>query len=215
MHDGTHENVQTSYDRVADEYALRIAGELDHKPLDRQLLEAFADRVRAIGPVCDLGCGPGHVTAYLHARGVPVTGTDLSPAMVEVARRRNPGIEFAQGDMRARPVASNSLGGIVAFYSVIHLARPDVVAALSEMHRVLRPGGLLLLSFHIGDHTLHLDEWWGRPVSLDFTFFRADEMTGYVETTGFRILERVEREPYPDVEHPSRRAYLLAEKPAP
>ena len=81
------------------------------------------------------------------------------------------------------------------------------------MHRVLRPGGLLLLAFHVGDDTVHRDEWWGRRVSIDFTYFRPEEMELFLREAGFRVVETVEREPYPDVEHPSRRAYLFAERP--
>ena len=213
MCDGEPSAVQTSYDLVANEYVSRIAGELEHKPFDRRVLDGFAERVRRIGPACDLGCGPGHVTRYLHEREVPITGVDLSPAMVEAARRLNPGIEFTQGDMRSLPIADAALGGIVAFYSVIHFPRPEVAAALIEMRRVLRPGGLVLLAFHVGDQLLHLDEWWGQQVSIDFVFSRVDEMTGILTDAGFRVVECVEREPYPGVEHPSRRAYVLAEKP--
>jgi SAM-dependent methyltransferase len=207
-------DVQASYDRVAEEYVARIFGELEHKPLDRQLLDRFAEEARAIGPACDVGCGPGHVTRYLHDRGASVTGVDLSPAMIEAARRLSPGIEFAQADMRSLGFEDESLGGIAAFYSIIHIPRADVVAVLAEMRRVLRPGGLLLLAFHIGDNIVHLDEWWGRRVSVDFHFFRPEEMKGFLKEAGFRVVEVVEREPYPGVEHPSRRAYVFAEKPA-
>jgi trans-aconitate methyltransferase len=94
--DRAFNDLQGSYDRVAVEYAQRIYKELKHKPLDRQLLDRFAARVRGLGPVCDLGCGPGHGAYYLHRRGVQVAGVDLSSAMVEQARRLNPGIEFQQ-----------------------------------------------------------------------------------------------------------------------
>jgi SAM-dependent methyltransferase len=213
MRDEKFAEVQASYDRVAEEYVARIYGELDHKPLDRQLLDRFADRVQVIGPACDLGCGPGHVARYLHERGVDVRGIDLSPAMVEVARRLNPGIEFRQGDMRSLEIEDGTFGGTAAFYSIIHIPRPEVVTALVEMKRVLRPGGLLLLAFHIGDDVVHLDEWWGHPVSVDFIFFRTEEIAGYLREAGFQVVEVVEREPYPEVEHPSQRAYVLSEKP--
>jgi ubiquinone/menaquinone biosynthesis C-methylase UbiE len=140
-------------------------------------------------------------------------GVDLSPVMAEAARRLNPGIEFAQADMRSLEFEDEVLGGIAAFYSIIHIPRPEVVATLTEMKRVLRPGGLLLLAFHIGDDVLHLDEWWGQRVSVDFIFFRPEEMTGFLREAGFQVVEIVEREPYPGVEHPSRRAYIFAEKP--
>lgn len=204
--------VQTSYDLVADLYAQRIHGELEHKPFDRQLLNRFAERVKAIGPAYDIGCGPGQVARYLDEQGVQTIGIDLSPAMVEHARSLNPGIEFRQGDMRALEIEDESTGGIVAFYSIIHISQADVVSVLLEMKRILRPGGLLLLAFHIGDRILHMDEWWGRQVSVDFIFYPTEEMKGFLDSAGLLVGEVVEREPYPDIEHQSRRAYILAEK---
>jgi SAM-dependent methyltransferase len=206
-------DVQYSYDRVADEYVQQIFDELQHKPLDRQLLEQFAVRVHGLGPVCDLGCGPGHVARYLYERGVPVQGIDLSPAMIAHARQLNPGIDFTQGNMLALDVGAAVWGGIVAFYSLIHIPRSDLSTVLRELKRVLRPGGVLLMAFHVGDDTIHLDEWWGHPVSLDTFFFRADDMQGYVQAAGFTIEEVIERPPYPQVEYPSHRVYMFARKP--
>jgi SAM-dependent methyltransferase len=131
-------DVETSYDRVADEYVQRIYDELRHKPLDRQLLDRFAAR---IGSACDMGCGPGHVARYLHERGAQVCGIDLSPVMIEQARHLNPGIDFTQGDMLALSAGDGTWAGIAAFYSIIHIPRDDVVRALRESRRVLRPGG--------------------------------------------------------------------------
>src|SRR5215475_9044715 len=90
--------VQNSYDQIAEEYVRRIFNELAHKPLDRQLLDRYAASVRS-GLVCDLGCGPGHISRYLFDRGVSVFGIDLSARMIEYARQLNPGIEFKQGNM--------------------------------------------------------------------------------------------------------------------
>ncbi len=213
MTDEMLDDVRDSYDRVAAEYARRISGELEHKPLDRQLLDRFAARVHGLGPVCDLGCGPGHVARYLDERGVSVTGIDLSTVMVEQARRLNPGIEFRQGDMLSLDIEDGACGGIIAFYSIIHIPRTDIVAALAEMRRVLRPGGILLLAFHVGDEAVHLDEWWGQRVSVDSRFLRPEEISVSLQLAGFEIEEIVEREPYPDVEHQSRRAYIFAKKP--
>lgn len=162
---------QNSYDRVADEYVRRIFDELQHKPLDRQFLDRFAASVRDVGPTCDMGCGTGHVARYLREHGVQVCGIDLSPAMVERARRLTPGIEFRQGDMMALDAPDGAWAGIAAFYSIIHIHRDDMTRALGELRRVLRPGGKLLLAFHIGDDTIHLDEWWGHKVSVDFLLF--------------------------------------------
>ncbi len=206
-------DVQAGYDLVADEYAVRLFDELDHKPLDRELLDRFAERVRGMGAACDLGCGPGQIARYLHSRGVQARGVDLSPAMVQRARALNSGIEFVQGDMRSLPIEDGTFGGIAAFYSIIHIPRREVVEVLHELKRVLQPGGLLLLAFHIGDEVVHLDEWWGRRVSVDFVFFRPDEMKSWLTEAGFEIVETVEREPRPEVEYQTRRAYIFAEKP--
>ncbi len=213
MDSDAHRNCASSYDRVADEYVRRIFDELQHKPLDRQLLERFATGVRDLGPACDIGCGPGHVTRYLHERGVRICGIDLSAVMLDEARRMSPEVEFRQGDMMNLDVPDDTWAGITAFYSIIHISRSEVKRALVELRRVLRPAGLLLLAFHVGDGSIHLDEWWGRKVCIDFLFFRPDEMAGYLVAAGFEIDEIAEREPYAEVEHPSRRAYIFARRP--
>ncbi|WP_435010992.1 class I SAM-dependent DNA methyltransferase [Tundrisphaera lichenicola] len=205
--------VRASYDVVAEEYARRIFGELADKPLDRQLLDRFAGRANALGPVCDLGCGPGHVARYLRERGTDIIGIDLSDEMASLARQLNPAIEFRQGDMRSLCAEDRTWGSIIAFYSLIHIPRDEVANVLTEIRRVLRPGGLLLLALHIGDDSLHLDEWWGREASIDFHFFRPEEMTNLLRSAGFWVEEIIERDPYPDVEHPSRRVYIFAQKP--
>ena len=204
---------QASYDLVADEYVRRIFEELQHKSLDRQLLDRFAASVRDVGPACDMGCGPGHVARYLHERGVDICGVDLSPAMLERARRLTPDVEFRQGDMMTLDAPDGAWAGIAAFYSIIHIQRDEMAHALGELWRVLRPGGVLLLAFHLGDETVHLDEWWGHTVCVDFFFFRSEEMAAALRATGFEVDEIIERDPYPEVEHQSRRAYIFARRP--
>jgi SAM-dependent methyltransferase len=204
------DNCQASYDRVAEEYARRIYDELRHKPLDRKLLDQLVQRVGSLGPICDLGCGPGHVARYLHGQGAEALGVDLSPVMVEVARRLNPAISFQPGNMLALEVEDNAWGGIAAFYSIIHIPREEVFRVLAELRRVLKPGGWLLVAFHIGEHMVHVDEWWGEEVSLDGYFFQPDEMSGYLAQAGFVDIEVFVRDSYPDVEYQSRRAYIFA-----
>jgi SAM-dependent methyltransferase len=204
------EAIRASYDRVADEYARRIAGELAHKPFDRALLDRFAARVGTDGPVVEVGCGPGHVAAYLHARGLDARGIDLSPAMVDRARALFPALPFEIGDVTALAAPDASWAAAVAFYSLIHLPRGEMPAALRELRRVLRPGAPLFVAFHIGAEIRHLDELWGEPVSLDFVFFTPDEMQSYLEQAGFHVESLDERDPYPEVEAPTRRCYILA-----
>ena len=203
-----------SYDELAATYTERIFTELAGKPLDRHLLNRLAEDVRGHGLVADLGCGPGHVARYLHDQGVRMLGIDLSPRMIDSARQRSPDIEFRVGDMRALDLPDGALAGIVAFYSLIHIGEPEMGATVRELRRVLAPGGLLLVAFHIGEETVHRDELWGHPVSLDFRFLMPSPIVARLIEAGFVVLERVEREPYPEVEHPSRRCYLLARSPA-
>lgn len=204
--------LRRSCDAVAGEYTRRIAGELGGKPLDRALLDAFAEIVRPLGRACDLGCGPGHVGAYLAVRGVDVVGIDLSPGLIGEARRLFPALEFHVGDMLALPLADGSVGGVAAFYSLIHLAPDDRLPALAEIRRVLVPRGLVLLAFHAGKETIHLDEWWGHAVSLDFHSLDPAEVRQQLELTGFAVEATMLRAPHEGVEALSQRAYLLARR---
>ncbi len=208
-------SVRASYDRVAEEYAARIAGELAQKPLDRALLGCFVEQVGELGIIADIGCGPGHVAAYLHGLGAQVIGIDLSPEMVAIAQSRLPAIPFEQGSMLSLAAPDASWGGIAAMYSIIHLPPQARPRALREFYRVLRPGGLLLLAFHLGDEQRHLDEWWGQEVSLDVWFLQPHEIESSLRDAGFTVEMSLVRQPYaPDVEHQSQRAYNFARKPA-
>lgn len=206
---------QNSYDAVAKEYAETFGDEMDHKPFDREMLRRLVDKVGKLGTICDLGCGPGQIARYLHTLGAPVCGIDLSPEMVRQANFLNPEIPFQQGNMLdLKNVEDDSLGGIAAFYSIIHIARADVVTALRELKRVLRPGGTLLVTFHIGQEIIHSDDWWDKPVSIDFIFYEPAEMQEYLRQAGYEHIETFERAPYKDIEYQSRRAYIFAMKPA-
>lgn len=208
------ERTRASYDTLAAEYAARIYGELSGKPFDREWLEHFAERVRSLGPVCDLGCGPGHIGGYLQEHGARAVGLDLSLANLRQARRLNPSLGLVQGDMLALPFAGESLGGIAAFYSIIHLDRSEVSGALREMRRALRSGGWLLLAFHVGTETLHESDLWGYVVDFDATLFTVQEIVQQLKKAGLLVEQAVEREPYaPEVEYQSRRGYVLARRP--
>lgn len=209
----TVHNTRTSYDQVAAEYAEKFKDEMDFKPFDGDCLDRLAREVGSLGPICDMGCGPGQIARYLHRQGVDTLGVDLSPRMVEEAQRLNPDIHFHQGDMLNLPDADNSWGGIAAFYCIIHIPREQIVDALREMRRVLKPGGMLLVTFHIGEEIKHLDEWWEKPVNLDFVFYQPAEMEYWLKEAGYELEETLVREPNPEVEVATRRAYLFAQKP--
>ena len=191
------DDLQRTYDAVADDYVAHVFDELKDKPFDRQLLDEMAQRP---GVVCDLGCGPGHVARYLFERGANVVGVDLSPAMIERARALTPEVRFEVGDMRALDVPDGAWQAIVAFYSIVHFRTAELPVVFREMRRVLAPGGFIVLAFHAGSEVVHRDEWWGHAVSVDFLFLQPDEVTAALESAGF-IVERVlQRDPYPDVE---------------
>lgn len=209
-----NEDLQNIYDLVAEDYAAQFRDEMERKPFDRKMLDWLAEKVGGRGVICDMGCGPGQIAGYLHGRGVKVCGVDLSPEMVRQAQALNPEIPFERGDMLAlKGVADESFGGIAAFYSIVHIPRQSLAQALSELKRVLRPGGVMLLAFHIGQEVKHLDQWWGKEVSLDFLFFETEEMKSYLRAAGFELEEVIERDPYAEaVEYQSRRAYIFARK---
>jgi SAM-dependent methyltransferase len=209
----TSDYIRACYDTVAREYADRFASELAHKPLDRELLTRFASEVRGSGVVYDLGCGPGQTTAFLHDHGVQVRGLDLSAELLREASQRHPGIAFEQGDMLALPCADASLAGVLAFYAIVHLSPAGLRRALAEMYRSLQAGGRLLLAFHVGEGSIHVEEFLGRSVALDFMFLTPQVVTAELVRAGYVAVEAIERDPYPEVEYPSRRAYLFARKP--
>ena len=152
------------------------------------MLAAFAELVQAggAGPVADIGCGPGRLTAHLHSLGLTAFGLDLSPEMVAVARRAHPGLRFDEGSMTALDLSDGALRGIVAWYSIIHIPPEELPAAFAEFHRVLAHGGRLLVAFQVGDELLHLTEALGHAVSLDFYRWSPDRVSELLEQAAGR-----------------------------
>jgi ubiquinone/menaquinone biosynthesis C-methylase UbiE len=209
------EQVRKDYDRIAAEYARRMFHELDGKPRDRELLLRFASLAGDRGEVCDMGCGPGHVARFLRDSGVQhVSGLDLSPAMLEHARRLNPDIAFKEGNLLSLPMADDALAGITAFYAIVNIPEESLPVVFREMLRVLHPGGLLLLAFHIGGEVIRPEELFGAKIAIEFFHFDRARIERLLIGAGFRIEDVVERGPYaPEIEYQSRRAYIFARKP--
>ncbi len=190
-----HDEARSSYDVVAETYARRFSDELSRKPFDRECLERFA-RGCPRGRVLDIGCGPGHVGRFLADLGLDVIGVDLSPAMIDIARKLNPGMTFEAGDMKRIDHNAGSVAGIVAFYSLIHMTRAKVPDVLTEFRRTLMPGGKLLIAVHGGTGEITSDDFLGHPARFVATLFETDELARLVGDAGFRVDQSAERERY-------------------
>lgn len=201
------------YNLTANEYAANLFDELAGKPLDRLLLKQFAAENASKGKMIDLGCGPGQTTCFMWEHGVTeIIGTDISPAMIDVAKRLNPAITFQTADMLDLDFTAESFASAIAFYAIVHFNTEQLKAALAEINRILINGGQLLLSFHIGDELVHRDELFGVNVDIDFRFFRTEDVVTLLKGSGFKLIDALERYPYENIEHQSKRAYLWVKK---
>jgi SAM-dependent methyltransferase len=176
------------------------------------VLDAFAELVSATGGdlVADLGCGPGRVTGYLRSRGLTAFGVDLSPAMVDEARRRHPGLRFEVGSMSALDLDDGVLAGIVAWYSIIHTPPHDLQAVFAECCRVLASGGYALFAFQVGDARVHLEHAYGHAVALDAYRLSPDAVSVGLQLVGLPESARLVREP--DAREKTPQAFVLARK---
>ncbi|MHB1986378.1 MAG: class I SAM-dependent methyltransferase [Acidimicrobiales bacterium] len=214
---GEQTNTRRSYDAVASRYAAEISDELDNKPLDRALLAALSE-LTAGGPVLDVGCGPGHVSAHLSAHGTVVFCLDLSLSMCVLGRQITD-LAFVTADMTFLPVSDRSVTGIVCLYSVIHLDPRQRDEAYAEFTRVLCPGGHALVGFHVSDDEVQaggeksLVTWWGQEVELTFRFLAPAEEISALKRAGLDLVAHLDRVPQRGAEHPSRRSYLLVRRP--
>lgn len=209
------EAVRSSYAAIASAYADHLTDELRALPFERWLL----DRVLAHAagqPVVDVGSGPGHVTAYLAGGGAAATGIDLSPAMVDEARRRFPALTFEVGDLRrlTRPATSPGWAAVLGWYSLIHLAASELPDAVAALVRPLAPGGWLVLGLHAGAEVRHLDEWFGHHVDLDFVLHEPAFVVGVVESAGLVDVEWYLRGPVTARSETTQRLYVVGRNPA-
>lgn len=183
-------DTRASYDTVAVSYADQIREALAGKPYLRAALALFADLVHAVGggPVADVGCGPGHVTAHLHELGIDAFGIDLSPAMIDVARRDHPGLRFEVGSMTDLNLADASVAGLLAFWSLIHIPDDAVPAVFGHFRRALRPGGPLLLGFHAGDGSrLKTQGYGGHPMKVYVHRRQPAQVAAWLRDAGFTV----------------------------
>ena len=183
--------VRDSYDRVADNYVDMVAttglGDIRVQPWLRAAMDVFADAVGGLGPVLDVGCGPGTVTAYLVERGVDASGVDLSPRMIEHARRRYPHCSFDVGSSTDLELADASFGGLLGWWSLFNLPRDVLPRVLASFARALVPAGQLMIATHVGDRDLLRTEAYGGVPGRWTTYqWRPEQLGELVERVGLR-----------------------------
>ncbi|MDR6979153.1 SAM-dependent methyltransferase [Streptomyces sp. 3330] len=202
-----------AYDAAAPAYAQLFRDSLRDRPLDRAILVAFAESVGASGGgrVADLGCGPGHVTAFLDEAGLSVFGVDASPVMIESARQAYPRLRFDVGSMAALDIADGALGGVLSRWSVIHTPPPELPVVLAEFHRVLAPGGHLLLGFSATDGASRPTQVFDHTVTPAYRWW-PDHLAAMLRESGLAEVARMVREPQPTDRRQFQEVHLLARK---
>jgi SAM-dependent methyltransferase len=184
--------VRESYDTVAESYAELVPPLFAKDAVGRGLVGAFAELVSARGGlVADLGCGPGHVTAYLNSLGVKAFGVDLSPKAVEIARRRYPELRFEVGSMTGLSVPDGSLAGVLSWWSIQHLPPGELPVVFGEFFRVLVDGGYVLVGFHDGDEHRRPEQAYGHPVCYDTYLLPPEHIAELLEGAGFKVMARL------------------------
>ncbi|WP_438292766.1 class I SAM-dependent DNA methyltransferase [Streptomyces sp. HUAS TT7] len=183
-------DTRTSYDTVATSYADQVRDLLDETPYERSVLALFAELVQGTGggPVADVGCGSGRITARLRDLDVDAFGIDLSPAMVETARREHPGLRFEVGSMTDLDLADASVAGLVAWYSLIHVPDDEVGPVFAHFRRVVRTGGLVLLGFHVGDESrLKTQGYGGHAMKVHVHRRQPAQVSAWLDDAGFTV----------------------------
>ncbi|OZM71523.1 SAM-dependent methyltransferase [Amycolatopsis antarctica] len=183
--------VRDSYDRVADNYAHMVtttgAGDIRSHPWLKASVDAFADSVKDSGPILDVGCGPGTVTAYLAERGLDVTGVDLSSRMIENARRLYPRCRFSVGSATELDLEDASLAGVLGWWSLFNLPREVLPQVLASFARALKPGGFFLTATHVGDEDVTRTEAYGGvPVRWTTHKWLPEQFLTVIEQAGLR-----------------------------
>lgn len=194
-------DTRRSYDAVAPHYVELLRDVLDARPFEQAVLALFAERVRKVGgPVVDLGCGPGRLTAHLNRLGVDAFGVDLSPVMIEIARREHPGLRFEVGSMTELDMPDACVGGALLWFSLVHVPDPEVPVVLAHVRRMLRPGGVALVAFHRGEGTiLKTEGYGGHPMHVHVYRRRLDQVAAGLQVAGLVADTRIAHDPEPEI----------------
>lgn len=204
-----------AWDAVSQQYADRYSDEIRLKPFVQEFLPDFLANVQQEGLICDMGCGPGQVARYI-SQNFPerknLCGIDLSPKMIEQASRLNPGITFEAKDVLTMP-EKEIYDAIIGLYFIVNFPVDKLPLLFRKLHQLLKPGGNMVLSFHIGEDHLHReDNLWDSGKGLSFYFFQPRTVKAALEANGFIVDEVRERQHIDGVEYPTRRAYVFCRK---
>ncbi|MFF8375972.1 class I SAM-dependent DNA methyltransferase [Streptomyces sp. NPDC015661] len=207
--------VRDSYDRVADNYVDMVLttgiGDIRQHPWLKASIDAFADSVGESGPVLDVGCGPGTVTAYLAERGLDVSGVDLSPRMIENARRLHPECRFGVASATELDLAEESLGGVLGWWSLFNLPREVLPQVLGMFARALKPGGHFITATHVGDEDILRTEAYGSAgVRWTTHQWRPEQLVDLIERAGLHPVAELR---LPADEHTGPGVVVMARRP--
>lgn len=205
----TLETIRAAYNSFAELYNARVK-EIPANPLDDALLDVFAGLVGESGPIADLGCGQGRLTAYLTASGHDAFGVDLSPEMLGIARATYPDLRFTLGSMTELDIADGSVAGVLSWYSIIHTPPAVVPTILAEFGRILAPGGYVLLGFFSCDDLAGEPREFDHRVTPGFRWPTA-RIVELLAEAGLVEVARMDREP--GAEERFRHGRVLARKP--
>lgn len=211
------ESTRRSYDAMASAYHERFPDLRAEQPLDRAIIAAFAEYVRDAGDpeVLDAGCGTGRLVGPLRELGLVVTGVDLSPGMLAVARTVHPDVVLAAADLRRMPFAGERFAGVVAWYSLINCAPTELGEALVEIVRVLKPGGYLLTGFQSGAGSRIQSNAYSQGHERELHLRTSAEMAAAFEAAGLAVVARVSRAVEPDTaDGEFDQAFVIGRKPS-
>ncbi|MEW5870964.1 MAG: GNAT family N-acetyltransferase [Chloroflexota bacterium] len=216
-----HAQTRQAYNLAAQRYHDLFHDEMNEKPYDRQLLDAFTGRFAPHAIILDAGCGPsGHIGRYVYACGalrrldLEVIGVDISDQCVELARRNHPGMRFERGDLADLPFDPTSFDGIIAYYSIIHTPKRYVSELFAEFHRLLKPGGFLLVAVKAGETEGYVANFLETEAEIYFSLFTLAEIRGYFDQAGFLLEFLEQRNPY-DFEISNERIFAIGKKASP
>ena len=213
MQDITNNIIKSFYNAVSKKYSEIFCNELNERPLERKLLDMFVERIPHDEIIIDAGTGPGEIAGYMGKSRNNIIGVDISEGMIKCAKNNFPEVKFQVQDMLALDFKDDSIGGVTAFYAIVHFNYLQIERSLKEFFRVLKKGGMLLLTFHNGDETIHCESFHGIKADIDFKLLDPEKVVSIILKTGFKITERLVRFHYENfTEANTNRTIIFAEK---